>query len=853
MAQITHRGKEVQFGGEKEYRLQKLEAGSKLEPTTPAAWEPKLLGKLSADLFKAGEVKPTEQLAWADLNDKGKAQYALAYKAAHGDFPLIRVTPNPDYAKITWEKNGWIEVVSNPFDASGLNKFLKTYGWGHVHTSFMRGAPPPEQRQILFWVGMANIWSFLNSLEERGASGNGEDAWRFDVKGLSLPTEEHLDRWAQVLGGKNKVATAFSKHCIINIRGNGKQYGHPDRIGMETRGGQTEEKRRMLDSLINGLQNGHWGAQPIERGANGFRLVRLGADLVHDKKNSALQPSSLPSDFKVLIKEHLQRRPIEGLSVADADRLYEFTKAATLGNGHVEARIGRFDQRGCLPLLNFEALPWLSDADRERVGAARTKFLLSLSELQKAGGANSGTAIAKLIATWAKEAKLAESIGKWLDGPAGRIQVIGRDEEAPAKAAAEATAIDHPAQVEVPPAVPEAAANEGRPVSAAQGDAGLEAQVVAPAQVVPADPGPEAVAIEVPEVRLEAPAEALLGEVLPPLDLGQGQGAQPRGQEVDASLFAPSPSGARRSAAEWAAALEAAAADPAKFDRTLRSLEQELATDRDLAGRLAEHDTQLQGRLKGLTPLRTSRLGRLLFGSAQERELAAVGSKRVKADTSQRQELLRDKAATMLKAKLPKALWGYLELDQDLAGANKSPRLLRKVDQGVQFKGYEKFSSVQGTAALREVYTFFVRNSRADQEKAPGPKWDLPGFHGSYDSAAGHFRIHQYQHLNLPRGTAAEVIADQLRLVAQPAELKKLSLGDITNGATLDAFTRFGANGERELRPDASFANTPLHLTLSKALASVGLRISEVVPRLDQSFLGPRLSLELVLSPKDAP
>ncbi|MBK6689579.1 MAG: hypothetical protein IPG45_34260 [Deltaproteobacteria bacterium] len=842
MERITHRGQEVQFGGEKEYRLQKLEAGSKLEPTTPAAWEPKLLRNLSADLFKAGEVKPAEQLAWSDLNDKGKAQYALAYKAAHGDFPVIRVAPNPDYAKITWENNGWIEVVSNPFDAAGLNKFLKNYGWGHVHTSFMRGAPPPEQKQILFWVGMANVWSFLNSLEERGASGNGEDAWRFDVKGLSLPTEEHLDRWAQVLGGKNKVATAFSKHCIINIRGNGKQYGHPDRIGMETRGGQTEEKRRMLDSLINGLQNGHWGAQPIERGANGFRLVRLGADLTHDKKGSALQPSSLPSDFKTLVKENLQRKPVEGLTAADADRLYDFMKAATLGKGHVEARIGRFDQRGCLPLLNYEALPWLSDEDRDRVNKARSKFLLGLSDLQKAGGANSGTAIAKLIATWAKEAKLAESIGRWLDGPAGRIQVIGREEEAPAKAAAPAepaTAVDHPAEVEAPPAV------------AAQAEVVSEAPVVARAE--PVSVPPEAVAMEVEEVRLEAPAEALLGEVLPPLDLGPATSSVDRARPVEASLFAPASLGARRTAAEWAKALEGAAADPNKFDQTLRSLEQELSTDRELAQRLSEHDAQLQGRLKRLAPLRTSRVGRLLFGTAQERELAAVGTNRVKADTTQRQELLRDKAATMLKAKLPKALWGYLELDQDLAGANKSPRLLRKVEEGVQFKGYEKFGSVQGSAQQREVYTFFVRSNRADQEKVPGPKWDLPGFHGTYFAAEGHFRIHQYQHLNLPRGTAAEVIADQLRLVAQPTDLKKLSLGDISNGATLDAFVRFTASGERELRPDPAFANTPLHLTLSKALASMGLRIAEVVPKLKQDFLGARLSLELRLAPKDAP
>ncbi|CAN0564700.1 unnamed protein product, partial [Laminaria digitata] len=52
--------------------------------------------------------------------------------------PVIRTTPNPDYSKIAWEKNGWIEVVSEPFNLDGIQNFLNEYGWGHIHTSFMR-------------------------------------------------------------------------------------------------------------------------------------------------------------------------------------------------------------------------------------------------------------------------------------------------------------------------------------------------------------------------------------------------------------------------------------------------------------------------------------------------------------------------------------------------------------------------------------------------------------------------------------------------------------------------------------------------------------------------------------------
>lgn len=427
MVGITHRGQPVQFGGEKEFNLKKLGGTSHLEHTQqPSGYDPRLLGQVQADMLKPGVAKAPDQIGWNDLNDKGKAQYAIQYKAQNGKFPVIRTTPNPDYSEIAWEKNGWIEVVSKPFDQAGISNFLKTYGWGHVHTSFMRGAPPAEQKQQLHWTAVANLWCFMNSLESRGADGNGEKAWRFAIKGLSIPTEEHISRFGKILGGTNMAATAFSKHLIINLRGNGKQYGNPNRIGFETRGGDQAEKSRILDALLNGLQNGHWGATPTEHGAGGFRLMGLGQDLRYDQKRQELQPSSLPTEFGGRIKEHLDRHGVPGMTAADAQRLHNFVASATLYDTPQDARLPKFDQRVGTPLLNFEDLPWLADADKQRAVGARTNFIKKLDTLAQQGlkGRAAAEAIAEAVAGWAKEARLAEPFGKWLDGPNGRQNVI---------------------------------------------------------------------------------------------------------------------------------------------------------------------------------------------------------------------------------------------------------------------------------------------------------------------------------------------------------------------------------------------------------------------------------------------
>lgn len=423
---IKHLGQPVQFGGEKEFNLKNMKEGEKLAHTQPANWDPRLLGQVGADMLKAGAAAGVGQVAWQDLNDKGKAQYALAYKAQHGKFPVIRTTPNPDYSEIAFEKNGWIEVISKPFELEGLRNFLKNYGWGHVHTSWMRGAPPAEQRQQLSWMANANLWVFLNSLEQRGASGNGEEGWRFAITGLSIPTEEHLDRAGQILGGQNKVATAFAKHLIVNIRGNGKMYGHPNRIGAETRGGDAGEKGRILDSLLGALESGKWGSVPLERGQTEFRLTRLAGDARKGNKGETLQVKSLPSEFSTQVRAHIERHGVAGLAAQDATRLHNFVASASFYDAETPARLSKFDQRGCIPLLNYEALPFLSDEEKGRAVKARGEFIQKLDALEKTGvrGRDAAVGIANLIADWAKSARLADAFGRWLDGPNGRQNLV---------------------------------------------------------------------------------------------------------------------------------------------------------------------------------------------------------------------------------------------------------------------------------------------------------------------------------------------------------------------------------------------------------------------------------------------
>lgn len=419
---IKYRGQPVQFGGEKEFNLKSLK-GDKghLEHTQqPVGWQPDLLGQVSADMVKPG-VAAGPNVRWADLNDKGKAQYALAHKARTGKFPVIKTTPNPDYKKIDFEPNGWIEVVSPPFDIGGIQNFVDNYGWGHIHTSFMRGAPPAEQKQMLNWVANANLYSFLNSLEHRNFSVNGDDGWRFTVTGLSIPTEQHMERWGQILAGQNLKANPFGKHTIINVRGNGKQYGHRDRIGTEMRGGSKDEKVRIMNSQLSALSGNGWGAQPAAYDADGFRLASVPeTPKGRTAKYGYKQVKRLPRDFQTLMSDHIRAHPDCGVTEADAQRIFAFVDAARFHQGKKASRIDRFDQRACTPLLSYEGLPFLSDAERGRAVEARTWFLQQMSELSKQGNLSprdKAIKSAELMTNWAKQAKLADAFGRWLDGP----------------------------------------------------------------------------------------------------------------------------------------------------------------------------------------------------------------------------------------------------------------------------------------------------------------------------------------------------------------------------------------------------------------------------------------------------
>jgi len=416
--EIKHQNRPIQFGGEKEFNLKSLngDKGYLQHTRQPDNWQPNLLGQVGADMVKPG-VKVDGPVAWADLNDKGKAQYAIKYKEQHNKFPVIRTTPNPDYSKIAWEKNGWIEVVSEPFNLDGIQNFLNEYGWGHIHTSFMRGADAPEQKKMLDWVGNANMYSFLNSLENRNFKVNGDEGWRFCIVGLSIPTVQHMERYGKIFSGTNLQATAFAKHTILNVRGNGKQYGDRNRIGMECRGGSKEEKTRIMNSLLHGLQGGGWGEVP-DNGA--FRLPDVRETSKKNERYGHYQVKKLPNDFKNLMLEHVREHGGD-VSEADVQGIFNFVNNAAFYEGKKTARLNKFDQRACVPLLKYEALPWLGDAEKGRAIAARGSFIKKMAGLAKQNLSPREAAVqsAQAMTDWAKEADLSSAFGKWLDGADG--------------------------------------------------------------------------------------------------------------------------------------------------------------------------------------------------------------------------------------------------------------------------------------------------------------------------------------------------------------------------------------------------------------------------------------------------
>lgn len=409
--QITHRGHPVQVGAEKELSMKSLPANlDRFDETKPTQWEPSLVPRFSADqLDPTARAKRTEELTWQDLNDAGKAAWIVAYRQRYGGDPEILVNAGqPEYDRIDWEHTGELEVVSDVFnDVQPLRNFLEKFGWGHITTSFMRGVPAEERNQMLSFVALGNLYIFTHGLEERGADSRGEKGWRFTIKPLGIPTEEHL----QVFDGifdKNRPATAFSKHNQLNIRGNGK-YGDPNRIAFELRAGDVDEKRRVQNALMNSLAGSKWGAQPFEWGKGGFRLVKLDVDVRH---RDPQQVKTLPRDFATLAAQ------LPGVDRQTAERVYQFVAGAQFADQAAAARITQFDQRAATPLLAWDKLPFFSDGDRARIVQAQQAFVATLDRLSKQNltPRQAAEQVSDAITAWAQAARVSEPIGRWLDG-----------------------------------------------------------------------------------------------------------------------------------------------------------------------------------------------------------------------------------------------------------------------------------------------------------------------------------------------------------------------------------------------------------------------------------------------------
>src|SRR5262249_54251996 len=150
----------------------------------------------------------------------------------------------------------------------------------------------------------------------------------------------------------------FSKHLHVVFRASGS-YGNRNRIAVETRGGVDGEKKLVLGSLLRGLVEGRWGAGGYRYGDGEFRLLsrpRLGA----------AQYTTAP--IASLVRAHLEAHPSRNVAPEDAERLEKLVASATFYEGDPPpARLRTFDQRVASPLLNYEALPFLTSDDRQRV------------------------------------------------------------------------------------------------------------------------------------------------------------------------------------------------------------------------------------------------------------------------------------------------------------------------------------------------------------------------------------------------------------------------------------------------------------------------------------------------------
>ncbi len=420
VAEINHRGNPVMFGAEKEHKMSALASSGadRLDLTQPTRWEPALVPHYSPDMFDAGAApKAGEAITWKGLNDNGKQAWITAYRAKYGADPEIIVdAADKKLDRIDWEHTGELEVVSDVFtQTKDLSNWLKEHGWGHITTSFMRGMPAEERKEMLSFVALANLYVFSHGLEARGADVGGEKGWRFVIKPLGIPTEEHIKIFDGIFD-KNRLATAFSKHNQVNIRGSGK-YGDPNRIAFEVRAGDSADKARVQNAIFNSLKENKWGAAPFQWGTGKFRLVKLGLDVANKDPN---QVKSLPADFRTLAAE------IKGVDGATADRIYQFVSNARFADEAKNARITQFDQRACIPLLAFGELPGFDAATKARLEKAQQNFVRNLDGLAKKNldpKAAAG-AISDAIVTWAKEAQISDALGRWIDGPPGRQQYV---------------------------------------------------------------------------------------------------------------------------------------------------------------------------------------------------------------------------------------------------------------------------------------------------------------------------------------------------------------------------------------------------------------------------------------------
>ncbi|MBK6688827.1 MAG: glutamate--tRNA ligase [Deltaproteobacteria bacterium] len=358
--------------------------------------------------------KARNLLTWADLNDKGRSHYLEAHKAANGAYPAIRPAPGGKLATVEYGEEGTIRWTSGTLTSVGRTEALmKQHGWGPVTTSFVRGDPVEVCEQQVAWLRNANLYMLIAGLEARGAKGNGEEFWRFAVSEQTLPTEENLAIALKVLNGANPKRTAFADNLQVSVHA-----GKENRAVVETRGGHEVEKARVLDSLMNGLANGIWGSFLERHGQGEFALPTLEA--------REAQPG-LPAAFEALVAQQIAKHPELRLAADAAKQIAAYVGSAQFYAAEApERRLNGFDQRACLPFLEFDRLPWLTPDDKARVAGATTQLLAQLAQLSRPGAYQGlpkeqlGLQITQLMVAWAQQAQLAEPFGRWLDGPVRR-------------------------------------------------------------------------------------------------------------------------------------------------------------------------------------------------------------------------------------------------------------------------------------------------------------------------------------------------------------------------------------------------------------------------------------------------